>query len=92
MLILFDIGNTNITVGIADLEKIKHVYRLKTQINKTADEYFISLRQMINCSHVKGIIISSVVPEVTAIIAASRAKPTNLLTLFFFFIFIFLSF
>ena len=68
MLILFDIGNTNITVGIADLEKIKHVYRLKTQINKTADEYFISLRQMINCSHVKGIIISSVVPEVTAII------------------------
>lgn len=68
MLILFDIGNTNITVGIADLERIKNVYRLKTQLNKTADEYYLSLRQMINCTSVKGIIISSVVPEVTEVI------------------------
>lgn len=74
MLILFDIGNTNITVGIADLDVIKSVYHLKTELNKTADEYYLSLKQMINCDHVKGIIISSVVPDVTEVIKEISRK------------------
>ncbi len=78
MLILFDIGNTNITVGIADLNKIKHVYRLKTQLNKTADEYYISLSQIIKCDEVLDIVISSVVPEVTDVIKEIAVRHFNL--------------
>lgn len=77
MLILFDVGNTNITVGIADLEKIKRIFRLKTQLNKTADEYYYSLRQMIDCEHVRGIVISSVVPEMTEIIKEISIRHFN---------------
>ncbi len=65
MLILFDVGNTNIKIGLADLNKVKKIYRLKTATSKTADEYYLLLKGLISCDEVKGIVISSVVPSLT---------------------------
>lgn len=66
MILLFDVGNTNIKVGIADLKKVKKIYRLKTVSNKTADEYFLLLNSLIGKEEVKGVVISSVVPSLTS--------------------------
>ena len=74
MIILIDIGNTNITIGIADEEKIKHVYSLKSIVNKTADEYYLSFKAMISCVHVKACVISSVVPGLTATLSEMSRK------------------
>ena len=66
MLILFDVGNTNITIGIADLKNVKKIYRLKTEANKTADEYYLLIKGLVSCDEVKGVVISSVVPSLTS--------------------------
>ena len=66
MILLFDVGNTNIKVGLASLKKVKNIYRLKTVVNKTADEYFLLINGLIKCEEVKGVVISSVVPSLTA--------------------------
>lgn len=83
MIILFDVGNSNITIGIADLEKVKRIYRLKTLINKTADEYYISIKEMISCQEVKAIVISSVVPELIDILTEISVNYFNVQPLVF---------
>ena len=65
MIILFDVGNTNIAIGIAKDNQIKEVYRINTQPVVTPDEYFLIFSKFINPSDVKGIAIASVVPDVT---------------------------
>ena len=47
MILLFDVGNTNIKVGLASLKRVKNIYRLKTVVNKTADEYFLLINGLI---------------------------------------------
>ena len=68
MILLFDVGNTDIKIGTANLQGIKKTYRIKTQTNKTADEYYVQLRNMIDCDEVKEIVIASVVPKVTELL------------------------
>ncbi len=65
MFLLFDVGNTNIFIGISDGFKIIDTYRLNTEVTKTADEYYIQMKNLIDFSTVKHIAISSVVPRVT---------------------------
>lgn len=65
MILLFDVGNTNIFIGLADGEKIVSTYRINTEPDKTADEYYVQLKPMIAFDKVKGVAISSVVPRVT---------------------------
>lgn len=60
MVILIDIGNTNIVIGEYKNE-IKNIYRFQTDKTKSADEYYIYLKDILKDS--KGIIVSSVVPE-----------------------------
>ncbi len=69
MIVLFDVGNSNIKIGIADNLEIKQMYRLKSEIHKTADEYYLIIRNLIPENEVEGVIISSVVPELTSILA-----------------------
>lgn len=68
MLICVDIGNTNIVLGVFENEKIKHSFRLQTDIYQTVDEYGIKILQMFNSFEIKkddieGVIIASVVPQ-----------------------------
>lgn len=66
MVLLVDVGNTNIVFGFSDGNEIKKTYRFKTNTNKTADEYYIMLKPMFDLYHVDSAIISSVVPIVTS--------------------------
>ena len=78
MLLALDVGNTNIVIGFLDESGIRNIARLETDRDKTAHEYAISLRQVIEFSgiapeNIDGAILSSVVPPINgALIAAVR--------------------
>ncbi|MBE0701355.1 MAG: type III pantothenate kinase [Acholeplasmataceae bacterium] len=65
MILLFDVGNTNISIGLAKEKSIVESFRLNTEVNKTADEYYIAIRSLFDVSKIEAIAISSVVPRVT---------------------------
>lgn len=70
MLLLLDVGNTNTVVGIHDGNTLLHTWRIATDKNKTADEYFVLLNSLfitkqLNISSISDVVISSVVPIVT---------------------------
>lgn len=48
MLIVIDIGNTNIVVGIYEQDKLIHHWRISTKKAKTADEYGIMMMNLFN--------------------------------------------
>lgn len=69
MLLALDVGNTNVTIGAFDGEKIAGRWRLRTIREQTADEWGILIRNLFSLSSldlaaVNGVIISSVVPAV----------------------------
>ncbi len=69
MLLVIDVGNTNIVAGVFENKKLKMHWRFSTDRSKTADEYGILLRSMFDycdvpMTEVSSIIMSSVVPPV----------------------------
>jgi type III pantothenate kinase len=72
MLLVFDIGNTQIVVGVFDKDKLVANWRLATDRQKTADEYGILVKGLftdrkLETSQVRGAIISSVVPPLAGL-------------------------
>ena len=70
MILAIDMGNTNIVVGCIDDEKTYFVERISTDKSKTALEYAVSFKTVlelysIDIATVEGAIISSVVPPLT---------------------------
>ena len=39
MLLAIDVGNTNITIGVFDEEKLVTTFRMTTKMQRTSDEY-----------------------------------------------------
>lgn len=69
MLVVMDIGNTNITIGIYQKDKLLASYRLTTKMKRTSDEYGFMIMNFLNATHIdaeqiKDVIVSSVVPKV----------------------------
>jgi len=69
MLLAFDVGNTNIVLGVFKDGKLITNWRLETDNNKSADEYGMVIAQLfqyegLNIKDVKDVIISTVVPSV----------------------------
>lgn len=69
MILLVDAGNTNIVLGVYKDKKYIASWRISTEGNKTSDEYSIQIMQLFTLSNldpenVKGIIVSSVVPNI----------------------------
>ena len=67
MLLVFDIGNTNIVLGVYDNETLTHHWRISTDKQKTGDEYGILLHNLfayrgLSLADISDIVISSVVP------------------------------
>ncbi len=67
MLLVFDVGNTNITLGLYDGPTLRHIWRLQTVHQRTSDEYGLMVRQLLTqsdvaVSAVSGVIVASVVP------------------------------
>jgi len=79
MVIVFDIGNTNITIGVFSGEHLLFDLRLRTDIGYTEDQYFAGLNALlkyreIEPGDIEGGIIGSVVPAVTRSIAQMFRK------------------
>lgn len=69
LLLVVDVGNTNITLGVFAEDEIKGTFRLTTSSSRTSDEYGIVLRELLRAKDLKpddvtGVIISSVVPNI----------------------------
>ena len=69
MLLGIDIGNTNITLGLFDKEKLVAQFRLTTRQQRTSDEYGLDLCGLIehrdyHVSDIDAVIIASVVPDI----------------------------
>ena len=67
MLLVIDIGNTNIVFGVHKDNQWLHHWRIQTDHLKTADEYEVIFRSLLSAgkicrSDVKNILVSSVVP------------------------------
>jgi len=69
VLLVIDVGNTNIVLGVYKGEKLLDSWRIDTDENKTSDEYSILINQLllfseIKASEIEDIIISFVVPNI----------------------------
>ncbi len=67
MLLVFDVGNTNIVLGVYNQEKLLVNWRVSTDRLKTADEYGMLIYDLfaygdIDVKKIESVIISSVVP------------------------------
>jgi type III pantothenate kinase len=71
MLLTIDIGNTNFTLGVFKGETLAHIWRLATLRERTSDEIGLFVTQAmaqqgLDVAGLAGVIISSVVPPLTA--------------------------
>ena len=69
MLVVVDMGNTNITMGLYKEDTLIGNYRLTTKLQRTSDEYgfmILSFLQayQVTVEDIKDVIISSVVPKI----------------------------
>lgn len=69
MLLVVDIGNTNITFGVFEEENIVSTFRLTTKMQRTSDEFGILITDLlkingVEISDIDDVIISSVVPNI----------------------------
>lgn len=68
MLLAFDIGNTNITIGIFDGEDVRATWRIATDVERLADEYAVMVlgllgTERIDPTSVTEAVMASVVPD-----------------------------
>jgi type III pantothenate kinase len=69
LIFVFDVGNTNIVLGVYDREELKHHWRIETNRHRTEDEFGMIVKNLfdhveLSFSDIDGIIISSVVPPI----------------------------
>ncbi|MBE5855005.1 MAG: type III pantothenate kinase [Lachnospiraceae bacterium] len=69
MLLVIDVGNTNITVGVYNGERLETSFRLTTVATRTSDEFGMDIavlldKNNITLKDIRGVIIASVVPNV----------------------------
>ena len=68
MLLVVDVGNTNMVLGLYDGERLVHDFRIETAKGRTSDEYHVLLLNLLQLSGVKqsdvrASILASVVPS-----------------------------
>ena len=69
MLLVIDVGNTNMVIGVYEGEKLVQHWRIMTNHDKTEDEYGITFKHLladkgISFDQISDVIISSVVPPI----------------------------
>ncbi|HZU84689.1 MAG TPA: type III pantothenate kinase [Polyangiaceae bacterium] len=70
MLLTIDVGNTNIVYGLFEGERLAHQFRVESARGRTADEYAVQLRALLEMdsvdrSSIDAAIIACVVPSLT---------------------------
>lgn len=69
MILTLDIGNTNMKTALFEGTQMREYWRLSTNRNRTSDEYGMAMMNLLNHygidrAQVKGIMMSSVVPQI----------------------------
>lgn len=69
MILVIDVGNTNIVLGIYEGKKLLNFWRVKTDADKTSDEYGMIINQLFELngykfSDIDDVVICSVVPTI----------------------------
>lgn len=69
MILVIDIGNTNISLGVYDGNILIHSWRLSTEITRTEDEYGVFIKNLLTSqaleNKIENAVISSVVVQLT---------------------------
>jgi len=76
MLLVVDLGNTNVVLGLYEGEKLVQTFRVATVRSRTEDEYAVLLQQLfslrqLSSKSVTGSIIASVVPQLTDVMVSA---------------------
>lgn len=79
MLLVIDVGNTNITVGVFHENNLKSTFRLTTNTARTSDEYGLLICDLlktknISIEEITSVIIASVVPKLMHSLASGIIK------------------
>ena len=79
MLLVVDVGNTNITLGVFNGEELLGTFRMTTKQPRTSDEYGITLKNLVECQGLKAsditdVIVASVVPDVMHSLGSALIK------------------
>lgn len=82
-LLVFDIGNTQIKMGVFRDDKLVASWRMTTGLMKTADEYGIDIRMLLECENIQvrsidQVVISSVVPHIMHSFCSAIQRYTGL--------------
>jgi len=69
MILVVDVGNTNIVLGIYEGKKLAHHWRLSTNRSSTVDEYGVLITNLfqlagVSADRIDGVILSCVVPPI----------------------------
>ena len=69
MILVIDVGNTNITFGVYEGKKLVTTFRMMSKMLHTSDEYGMNIRQLlmfdgISKDQIEGTIVASVVPNI----------------------------
>lgn len=83
MLLVFDVGNTNIVLGVFEDGRLAANWRLSTNRHATPDEYAIMLKELFDISglemnSVEAVVISTVVPPLTYTLESMCRKYFNI--------------
>ncbi|MFD2702561.1 type III pantothenate kinase [Paenibacillus shunpengii] len=73
MILVVDVGNSNIVLGIYKKKELLHHFRISTSRQSTVDEYGVMIHNLfqmsgISASDIEGVIISSVVPPLVNVL------------------------
>lgn len=73
MILVVDVGNTNIVLGIYEGKELLHHFRISTSRQSTVDEYGVLIHNLfqmsdILVSEIEGVIVSSVVPPLVGVV------------------------
>lgn len=79
MLLALDAGNSNVTIGAFDGDRLVHRWRLRTIQDQTADEWGVLMRNLfslacLELTQIDGIIIASVVPPLDGSLTAMAER------------------
>ncbi len=82
MILVIDVGNTNITYGVYDGGKLAATFRIATKQARTSDEYGVLLADMLrmkkmDIEQIEGTIIASVVSDVMHSLTGSIVRYTG---------------
>lgn len=82
MILVIDVGNTNITCGVYDNGNLKATFRITTKVPRTSDEFGVLLMEMlkirqIELGQIEGSIVASVVSDIMHSLTHALVKYTG---------------